>query len=486
MIRAIFVVFLIGLAVLLFVNRADSILGADATGYASLARMLERGETVRPTPFLCAECEPFWSVPIGFVTLPGRPEMASLYPVGLPLHLLAAAKIGGWSAGPYFVNPIAALLILFCTFWLGRRLHSELAGLIAAVLMGLCAVFLMQAVQTMSDVLAAAWCVAAVTAAVEARQRPSFAVLAGFAFGMAVLVRPTSALMLLPLAFALWPDRSLSRSGSSTPLRAVLSRSFLQSLLLFGLGGVPTVIVFGWYNLATFGSLLASGYSVSGASGEFALSYFPARALHYLRWTVEQFSPVTVVAAFAGLFLLARRERWMLGTWLAAFYLCYSFYYSYDEWWYTRFLIPAYPALAVAAGVAFARLVAMRRVLGVAAIILVAAWELRQMVRFSVFYTDEDQARYRVLPEWAARSLPPRSLVFSFEFSGPLDYYSDHIPVRWDLAPPDRALAFARSRSEPVYALLMDHELTPFRTKYGDAFRRVRSFSGGALFLLEK
>ena len=41
MIRAIFVVFLIGLAVLLFVNRADSILGADATGYASLARMLD-------------------------------------------------------------------------------------------------------------------------------------------------------------------------------------------------------------------------------------------------------------------------------------------------------------------------------------------------------------------------------------------------------------------------------------------------------------
>ena len=32
---------------------------------------------------------------------------------------------------------------------------------------------------------------------------------------------------------------------------------------------------------------------VSGASGEFALSYFPARALHYLRWTAEQFSPIT-------------------------------------------------------------------------------------------------------------------------------------------------------------------------------------------------
>lgn len=478
MIRAIFVVFLIGLAVLLFANRADSVLGADTTGYVSLARMLERGETVRPVPLVCQGCEPFWSVPIGFVTLPGRPVMASLYPAGLPLHLLAAAKIGGWSAGPYLVNPLAALLILFCTFWLGRRLHSELAGVIAAVLMGLCAVFVMQALQTMSDVLAAAWCVAAVTAAVEARRRPAFAALAGFAFGMAVLVRPTSALMLLPLAFALWPERSRREPGGS--------RRFVKPLLLFGLGGLPTALVFGWYNLATFGSLLASGYSVSGASGEFALSYFPARALHYLRWTAEQFSPVTVIASFAGLFLLARRERWMLGTWLAAFYLCYSFYYSYDEWWYTRFLIPAYAALAVAAGVAFARLVAMQRVIGVTAIILVAAWEARQMVRFSVFYTDEDQARYRVIPEWAARSLPPRSLVFSFELSGPLDYYSDHIPVRWDLAPPDRALELARSRKERVYALLMEHEVKPFRTKYGDAFRRVRSFSGGALFVMEK
>ena len=450
--RAILAVFVLGLAAVLIVNRSESIMGADASGYANLARMLERGETTRALPLSCRGCDPAWFTPLGFVPL-GDGRMASFYPIGLPIHLALFARVGGWEHAPFFVSPLAGVALVLLTFWLGRRLHSELAGLIAAMLMGLCAVFVFQAVQPMSDVLAAAWSVAAIAAAVEGRSRPRFDLLAGFCFGVAVLVRPTSMLLLLPLAFAL---------GGR-----------LKPVLRFVAGGLPAAAILAWYNLDAFGSLLASGYSVGGATREFALAYFAPRATHYARWTTELFGPIAILAAVAGTRIASQRA--LLGTWFAAFFLFYSFYFSYDAWWFTRFLLPAYPAVAIAAGIGLARLVAWRRVAGVLLVILALAWDARQLARFQVLITDEDQQGSRAPVEWAARALPPRSPVFSMEFSGALLYYSGHQPVRWDLAPADLPVA-------PRTALLMEHEEAPFLAKF-PAFRPLRSVAGGTLYV---
>lgn len=453
--RAIVIVFAILLGAVLIANRSESIFGADSSGYINLARMLDRGETSRPYPVLCAQCDPWWVTPLGFVPV-SRERMASFYPIGLPIHLALFARIGGWAHAPFFVNPLAGVALVLLTFWLGRRLHSELAGLAAALIMGLCAVFIFQAVQPMSDVLAAMWSVAAVVAAVEGRTRARYDVLAGFCFGVAVLVRPTSVLMLAPLAF-------VPPAGAG---------GYFRRGVRFVAGGIPAALILGWYNVDAFGSLLASGYGAGGATREFALDYFGPRALHYARWTFELFGPVTVVAAIAGLVL--SRERWMLASWFVAFYVFYSFYFSYDEWWYTRFLLPAYPAIAVAAGIALARLVERKRIPGVLLLVAALTWEGRQLARFDVLWMDEGQHESRVPAEWAARALPPRSLIFCKEFSGALLYYSDHRPLRWDLAPADVPL-------RPRYALLMQHEEEPFLAKY-PGYRRVRTEAGGTLY----
>lgn len=442
--RAQLIAFVLGVAIVLIANRSDSITGTDASGYANLARMLRHGETTRALPAQCSTCEAYWRTPLGFV--PRGERMVSFYPMGLPLHLI----VGG-----FFVSPIAGVLLVLATYWLGWRLHSEEAGLIAALLMGCCAVFVFQSLQPMSDVPAAMWSTVAIAAAVESRTRPRFAILAGFAFGVAVLVRPTSALLIPALALAL-PWR---RAG------------------WFLLGGIPAAIALAWYDVSTFGSLISTGYAAEGAAREFALSYFPPRALHYLRWTVMLFSPIVILAAFA--------RRWMLLAWFAPFFLCYSFYFSYNEWWYTRFLLPAYPAIAIAVAMALLQYVRWPRVRA-AIVILVLAWEARQIAQFHVLFTDEDQRFTRAPVQWSARKLPPSSLVFSSEFSGMLLYYSDLRPIRWDLAPRDRVLAFACSAHAPVYALLMPHEEEPFRAKYGDAFRRAATFRAGALFSLSR
>jgi hypothetical protein len=437
--RAILIVFAILLGAVLIANRSESVFGADSSGYANLARMLDRGETTLPRP---APGHP----PLGFVPLPND-RMASFYPIGLPIHMALFARIGGWEHAPFFVNPLAGVMLVLLTFWLGRRLHSELAGLIAALLMGFCAVFVFQATQPMSDVLAAMWSAAAIVAAVEGnvgRASARLFVLAGFCFGVAVLVRPTSILMLVPLALTL--------------------RGGLKPALHFILGGIPTALILGWYNLDAFGSLLASGYDAGGATRDFALSYFAPRALHYGRWTIALLSPVVLLAAIG--------RRWMLLAWFAAFFVFYSFYLWYDEWWYTRFLLPAYPAIAVAAGIEIARIIERWRVAGVLLLIAALTWEAKYDARFNVLWTDEDQHLSRAAVEWAARALPPRSLVYSMEFSGSLLYYSDHRPVRWDTEPVP---------VEPRYALLMEHEEEPFVARY-PGFRRVRTVAGGALY----
>jgi hypothetical protein len=451
MTRAILAAFLLVLGAVLFVNRSEAVMGADAGGYVGLARMLDRGETTRPLPIVCASCRPEWLAPIGYV--PARDgRMASFYPIGLPLHILLAARLGGWTEAPFFVSPLAALVLVLLTYWLGRRLHSELAGLIAALLMGCCAVFVFQSLQPMSDVLAAMWCTAAVVAAVEGRQRPRWSLAAGLFFGIAVLVRPTSALMLIPLAIAL---------GGVRPW------------LRFLAGGIPAALALGAYNVAAFGSVLATGYEAGGATREFALEYFPARAAHYLRWTAEQFGP-SVVAAF----FTSRSTRVLFTAWVVPFFVFYSFYSFYDEWWYTRFLLPAYPALAVAAGIAFDRVVAWRRMLGILVVIAAVAWEARQIARFSLFYTDEDQGTVRTTAEWVARTLPPKSVVLSMEFSSTLLHYSTLRPLRWDFTPAEEAMAL-----RPPYALLMEHEEAPFFRKFGTRYRRARTLPAGTLFV---
>jgi hypothetical protein len=327
--------------------------------------------------------------------------------------------------------------------------------------MGFCAVFVFQALQPMSDVLAAMWSVAAVAAAVEGRERSGWNYAAGLCFGIAVLVRPTSALMIVPLAFALGDRKAAIR---------------------FAAGGLPAAVVLGVYNLAAFGTLLGTGYEAGGATREFAFDYFPARIVHYLRWTAEQFGVaiIAAVVALAARFVPAR-TRWLLGSWFAAFVFLYSFYSFYDEWWYTRFLLPAYPAVAVAAGIAFARLIAWQRIAGVMLLIVALAWEGHEITRFAVLYTDEDQHFARAVAEWAGRELPPRSMVLSMEYSGALLYYTSHRPVRWDFAPASEALALA-----PPYALLMPHEEGPFLAKFGRRYRRTHSGVAGTLFALQR
>ncbi len=78
----------------------------------------------------------------------------------------------GWELGPYLVSPIAALLVLVLVFLVGRELGLPRGwAAAAAVVLAACPVFVFQAIQPMSDVVATAWCLAAIFAALRSRAR---------------------------------------------------------------------------------------------------------------------------------------------------------------------------------------------------------------------------------------------------------------------------------------------------------------------------
>ena len=147
--------------------------GSDSSGYANAARALVNGPLVSPVPglerFGLAGSEATAFTPLGYVLLHG-PSMAPKYPVGFPLHVAAAAQLAGWELGPYVVSPIAALLVLVLVFLVGRELGLPRGwAAAAAVILAACPVFVFQAIQPMSDVVATAWGLAAIFAALRSR-----------------------------------------------------------------------------------------------------------------------------------------------------------------------------------------------------------------------------------------------------------------------------------------------------------------------------
>ncbi len=433
--------------------------GSDSSGYANAARALVKGPLVSPIPALerfgleGSDASAF--TPLGYVLLEGS-NLAPMYPMGFPLHVAAAARLAGWEVGPYLVSPVAALIVLLLVFLVGRELglpHGWAAA--AAVLLAACPVFVFQAIQPMSDLVATAWCLAAIFASLRSRRDVRWAAAAGFALGVAILVRPLDVLVAVPLLFALPPNR--------------------RAWSYFVLGGLPCAVALFSYNIACFGSPFRTGYGLYGLLRHFAWSNLPVRLPRYVLWTAQMLTRVVCLgwAASMGDRRIPGRHRALLFTWFGTFLLAYSFYEPADAWWYTRFLLPGLPAVPlgfllvvrdlhrrVASWSDFwSRVTVVAAALAVA---LIARDGFRSARRLGVLEMHRMQKDFPDGCLRAAREFPPGALVLSREMSGALRYYTALTPVRWDVLDPGRFRAL-RAQTEPAggrwFALLMKYEV---------------------------
>lgn len=427
--------------------------GSDPSGYLNLARMLDRGELTASVPRIEELAPPDWSFcfqqPLGFVVDSESGRMVPTYPPGFPLHLVPAAWLVGLDHATILVN--LGLVTAAAGFMTALGRHFGLPwswSLAAAALLCVSPMFLHTALQPMSDLPATVWVMAALWFALRARTHWPWAVAAGFAVGVAVLVRPTNLLVLFPAAVALgWRPKAW---------------------LALGLGGLPAALFLGAYQRELYGNVFTTGYGAVG--GLFRLEYVPHNAAHFALWIFLLASPPVVLAALA---LPALRQQARLvglaSAWILAFVGCYVFYYhSGETWWYLRFILPMFPAVILAGVVALyharQRLAASRwaRWLPAAAVVLALAWDVRLSRELGSAYMKRNDMSYEQSARWMKAHAPADAIVLQMQCSGAFTYYTDFSIVRWDLIEPPSAWPLlretARRTGRPIYAALFDFE----------------------------
>jgi hypothetical protein len=464
---------LAGYAAALFHHTSFAVGGSDSSGYLNAARLFSSGRVAEPIRGIVRLGLPDdygqVFVPLGYTPIERPRMMAPSYPPGLPLHMAVAARVAGWSRAPFLVPPLAAVACLVLFWLLARELRLPRSfALAGCALLAFFPTFVFQALQPMSDVPATAWALAAVFAAYRARARGGvgWAALAGASYGVGVLVRPTNALLLAPLLFAL-PARPKAWLG-------------------FVAGGVPAAAFLATYDTALFGRPWTTGYRTTLADG-MEWGHFPERARHYGFWLARLLTPLVPLGwlAVAADRSAPLRDRAVLVSWFGAFFLFYCFYAPYEAWWYTRFLLPGVPALILGALVVArdvlpreedARIPRTAAVTGIALVVAALVVEVNFIEKNFVrkFYRSE-----RIYPracEMARRRVPENGIVASMQMSGALHYYTPLTYAMHNWLLPERFAALrteTESRGYRWYALLSPFETEEVRKNLPGDWREI-------------
>lgn len=434
------ILFLAGLLTLLLRNNCFFASGPDSSGYLSEAQLFASGRLqARVTPLrefgLPASMIDVF-VPLGF--FPGEGEMmVPTYAPGLPLHMLLLLPLGGWNVGPFLVSPFAAIGCLLLLYALARELGvSRGWALVAPLLLAPCASFLVYAMQPMSDVLATFWILLAMWSALRSRRVPAMAVVAGFALAVAVAVRPTNALAVLPLAVAL--PRSMRAWGG------------------LAAGGVAPGATLLWLNSIQYGSPFRFGFASVGDVLTGSLP--PVCGGFHLWWTMRLLSPAAAALALVCVALrsIPHRDRLLLTAWFGVFFAFYAFYGYCPNWTANRFLLPAFPAVIVAALLVLQRI--RMRWIAVVAVLAILLLVNDVTSEFRVFRIDDHESVFPETVAWTARNVPSNAVVVSGVFSGAF-HASGRWTVRWDRLDAAKFAMLRERIDRPWYAVISDGEV---------------------------
>ena len=394
--------------------------GSDSSGYLNAAQLLAHGQLTAPqrdfaglTPSSATQFQP-----LGFIAEPARRRLVPTYPLGLPTHLAAASLLFGWTVGPLLVGVGATLAAMLLIYAIARELHLAwpLAAT-AALLFGVFPVTIFITIQPLSDVLATTWVLAAVYAALRARTSLRWAVASGAALAVAVWVRPTNVLLL--------------------PALAVLLGTGWRPLLAAALGGLPGALLLLVANAHLFGSPWQMGYgSIFEA---FSAAYFRPTVLHFGKWLGALLPGLCLALAAIsfGLPRLTQRERLAIALWFFVPVIFYAFYeVSGQTWWCLRFILPAVPALILAALATLNHFIGSHRRWLFATAAAFSLWSLALSTlwtrEFHTLLTKTYEQAYAEVGTWNRAKLPANTVLLTNADSGSLYYYTPFPVLRWD------------------------------------------------------
>jgi hypothetical protein len=465
---------------------------SDAYGYVSQADLWARGSPIVRQPFARAMVWPNAAetlAPLGY--RPYRPaphgtDIVPLYAPGLPM-VMAIFKLLGGPRAVFLVVPLLGGLAIWATYFMGRRLAGPLEGASAAILLASSPPFLFEIVSPTSDVPATAWWALALGLLMIEGRAPAFG--AGVATGLSILTRPNIVVLAaVPGALLVWQAlrAGLRRDAKDAMPGNAPQVSATARAVLFAAGSIPACIAVALINRRLYGSPLASGYAPFTVL--FNWSHVWPNLARYPRWLLETATPFVLLAPIAPFVLppvpAARLDqtspRTMAVVWLcfiATVFLSYLFYLPFDDWWYLRFLLPAYPPILVLSSVALVRLLTPFTRIAPDAKGFAAAAVVALVARHGVDYAVDRGApdlwkaeqRYLAVGEYVASALPERAALVSMQHSGAARYYSGRITVRYDLMRPtdlDLVVEELRRLGYYPYLVLDDWEEAKFRDRF--------------------
>ena len=445
--------------------------GADSYAYLSQARLWGAG-TLRVEQPLIKDLPPGIMAealaPLGYRLSPDRTALVPVFPPGLPMLMAVFERVGGPTA-MFLVMPLLAGLSVYAAYVLGTTLGGPLAGVLAALLIATSPAFVFQVTHApMSDIAAAGWWASVLI--LLPRVSRSSALVAGLATGAAILTRPNLVpLAVVPGCLLLW-DLIADR---------VSRRIAVQRLLLFAAASIPACVVIALLNKLWYGSPLQSGYGAL-AGAFFQWNHGWPNLQHYWRWAMDSQTPLIVVAVAApvlvwrhlsastGRPLLVVMVGFVLGV-----YACYAFYLPFDDWWFLRFLLPAFPASFALMSVALVRLCGplpghVRWMAPVILVALVVSHSI-QFGRAHSAYHSAPEWRFATVGEHIAAHLPEDAIFVASLHSGSARYYSGRMTIRYDFIAAeqlDAVLAHVERAGYSAYILLDDLEAPGFISNF--------------------
>jgi hypothetical protein len=447
---------------------ARTVGGADSHGYASQADAWLDGTLVRPQTFLERHPPPFsrWAFsPLGWRPVVDGYGIVPVYAPGLSL-LMAAAKAMGGHAAMFAIVPLCAGLLVWVAYLLGCRLGLPRVGLAAALLVAASATVTYLSLTPMSDVPSAALWSLALALALGTSWRAAGG--AGLALSAAMLVRPNLAPLVALCLLRLLVD----------DLRARRVRRWWQSRALVCLLALaPGVLFLARHNATLYGSPFLSGY---GRLDQFyAWSHVAPNATRFVSWLSQAESWWALVALLGVLLPIrflhygAPGRRWasLMTPMTACVLATYLGYLVFDDWWYLRFLLPIWPAMAVSAVLLLAWLWhagGVRQAAAVALAVFVVVktlafgWEHSRTIGLT-------ESRYAQVAQIVATVTEPDAAIITLQHSGSVRYYGGRMTVRWDVIEPtelDGAIAWLIGRGHHPYLLLDRFEVDRLRANY--------------------
>jgi hypothetical protein len=444
--------------------------GADSYGYVSQAELFATGrltDRISLNPAFTWPDAAATLTPLGYTRGPSPDTLVPTYPPGFPLLMVPLTLISPWAV--FLLVPLCAGITVWICWQLGRELEEPAAGVFAAVLLAVSPTFLYQAMQPMSDVpVTACWTGAILIAR---GSRPLSLVAAGLLASVAILVRPN----LAPLGML------VVAASASTVGQANLSRAIVCAAAM-----VPGILALGAIQYVRYGSPLASGY---GAFGDlFSLANVGPNLARYPRWLTETHTPFIWLWVLAPVWIVraaptVRRFAWVCYAFciaVVAAYLPYL-YFRPEEWFYTRFLLPAVP-LMLLHGVMLAlhvlRRISPRAALPTTACLAaaLAAWLCMTARAVGAFDLRASEDKYPAVGSFVRDNAPSSAFILARQHSGSIRYYSGRQTVRWDVLDRgslDRAVSALRAAGHEPFVVVDRDEEVEFRARFASTGQKT-------------